>query len=61
MIIIIYLVIAYIALTSLQRKSGMFYLGTLSNYFFTKVFIALFLGWLIIPIWIITNLLGKSH
>lgn len=54
-----YIIIAYCCLTSLQRKLGIFYFGTFSDYFFSKVCIALLFGWIIIPIWIIAKLIGK--
>jgi hypothetical protein len=59
MFVIIYLIIAYCCLTSLQNKAGIFYFGTFSDYFFGKLVISLFFGWLAIPIWIIAKLIGK--
>lgn len=59
MIILIYIIVAYCCLTSLQNKLGIFYFGTFNNYFFSKLVIALFLGWIVIPVWIISKLMGK--
>lgn len=59
MIIILYIIVSYFCLTSLQNRMGIFYFGTFSDYFFSKVFIALFLGWAVVPIWIIAKLIGK--
>lgn len=61
MFIVIYLIAAYICLTSLQNKAGIFYFGTFNDYFFGKLVIALFLGWIIIPVWIIAKLIGKLN
>ena len=57
-IVLIYTIIAYNCLSTLQRKAGYFYIGSISQYFMGKVVIAAFLGWVIIPIWLIMKLFG---
>lgn len=58
-IVLPYIIISYCCLSSLQRKLGIFYFGTFNDYFFGKLVIALFFGWIIVPVWIIAKLLGK--
>ena len=56
---IAYTIISYCCLSSLQNNCRWFYIGTFSNYFFTKVMMAIFLGWLIVPVWVLALLIGK--
>lgn len=58
-LVIIYVIVAYHCLSALQQRAGIFYFGSLSQYFMTKFFAAVIFGWAIIPIWIIAKLLGK--
>ena len=57
--IIIYGVVALLCLNSLQRKLGIMYFGTLGQYFMGKIVASVMFGWIIIPVWVISALLGK--
>lgn len=48
-LLVIYTVVAWSMLSSLQRDMGIAYFGSLQDYFFGKVVICVFLGWVIIP------------
>ena len=57
--VVIYGIAALVCLNSLQRKLGIMYFGTLGQYFMGKIVAALLFGWVIIPVWVISALLGK--
>jgi hypothetical protein len=57
--VIIYGIVAYLCLNSLQRRASIMYFGTLGQYFMGKIVAALLFGWVIIPVWVIMALLGK--
>lgn len=53
----IYTAMAWNMLSSLQRDMGITYFGTLQDYFFGKIVVCVFLGWLIIPFGLLRKLL----
>lgn len=57
--VIIYCIVAYNCLNTLQRKAGVFYFGSIGQYFLIKILFSMFFGWVIIPVWLIMALFGK--
>lgn len=59
MLFIAYVIVSYLCLSALQSKAGIFYFGSLGDYFLGKLALAIFLGIVVIPVCLIMALLGK--
>ena len=60
LLMLIYAIFSWMAVTKIQNSSGIVFFASLSDYFLKKLMICLFLGWLAIPISLLMLLFSKK-